>query len=960
MADSSRLPRQNQAEGKSKVWLLACVALGIQLSVKINNLLPIYVLPSIAIICLGFQLFHHPVLSKLALSLRESYWFFDGPPNEHMNYFVENWKIIFEHMVLVVGLILLYLPVLVLKPIILWGKVVWAGVIEMLVAIIANVCGCQLPPGTSFLFTVLFADWKVSLACSCADCLPFLLIKCRELITKSVLQPTGGANISKEERYGYSDPVEGKIRILKFTPTLYGLNCTMVHVELEKAPSFETMSYTWGEDQEEPFEHVIIIDNQTLSIPKSAYDVLKQQVSMWRTKLIWIDFICINQKSTDDRNQQVYRMKDIYQAASRTIICLGTAPDAKEAMGLFVTLLNLASIKPLSQAQFLGHRSVNDDNPKWIAMNRMLNHRYWSRVWIVQEVAVSRKVHINYGQYWWNWTHFGSVVSSLMSNDNGLLQQVDLKEGWSTPSFYGISKVFSVNSVRNEFQQGKRLPLSKIIIGFGSSQASKPQDFVFGFWGLSSAQSRNELIPNVNIKVRDVFRDVLIHSLLVEEKEDKFQLLTCAGVNRVQPKDPLWPSWVPDFATISKLAYPPHPLSERESYKASYDTVSKIVHTPGSYTLAISGIFIDEIKAIACTSPDYKSIASFRGLGDWGSEQERQVGRQQLLWAKRFREAEELASAHISDTYFNGQSRWEAFWRTQLCNRGSATPGSYPAPDTCGDDYRNFVNSIERSGKVMSKEAGQRSITDMLPMSEQSGVDLPTSNNSGTSYEDTLDSIHRLMRSLLPSEVPSLRNYLTAEMLENPKALLEEILKLVSLPAWAVRDMRSVIGNNVPVETGTESKAFDLFWSAAFSVSDITEENAELVMKRMYLTYGLMFSGAKINISAEQMAEIQRMSKVRQEENEVLLGKRFGLLAGSTCAVRQLAVTKTGYLASVLPETRIGDRICVFLGAQYPHVVRRTKERNEYLLVGDAYVHGFMDGYAFEKFPWASVDIKFV
>jgi hypothetical protein len=95
------------------VWLLACVALGIQLSVKINNLLPIYVLPSIAIICLGFQLFNHPVLSKLALSLRESYWFFDGPPNEHMNYFVENWKIIFEHMVLVVGLIL------VLKPIIL-------------------------------------------------------------------------------------------------------------------------------------------------------------------------------------------------------------------------------------------------------------------------------------------------------------------------------------------------------------------------------------------------------------------------------------------------------------------------------------------------------------------------------------------------------------------------------------------------------------------------------------------------------------------------------------------------------------------------------------------------------------------------------------------------------------------------------------------------------------------------
>jgi hypothetical protein len=67
---------------------------------------------------------------------------------------------------------------------------------------------------------------------------------------------------------------------------------------------------------------------------------------------------------------------------------------------------------------------------------------------------------------------------------------------------------------------------------------------------------------------------------------------------------------------------------------------------------------------------------------------------------------------------------------------------------------------------------------------------------------------------------------------------------------------------------------------------------------------------------------------------------------------RQFAVTEHGHMALVVPGVKVGDEICVFSGAATPHALRRSegdKLRELYRLVGDAYIHGFMDGNWFEK-----------
>ena len=61
---------------------------------------------------------------------------------------------------------------------------------------------------------------------------------------------------------------------------------------------------------------------------------------------------------------------------------------------------------------------------------------------------------------------------------------------------------------------------------------------------------------------------------------------------------------------------------------------------------------------------------------------------------------------------------------------------------------------------------------------------------------------------------------------------------------------------------------------------------------------------------------------------------------------RGLCLTTDGYLGMTARNVRVGDQICVLLGGDIPFVLRPDEGRNTYRLVGEAYLHGFMQGEA--------------
>ena len=64
---------------------------------------------------------------------------------------------------------------------------------------------------------------------------------------------------------------------------------------------------------------------------------------------------------------------------------------------------------------------------------------------------------------------------------------------------------------------------------------------------------------------------------------------------------------------------------------------------------------------------------------------------------------------------------------------------------------------------------------------------------------------------------------------------------------------------------------------------------------------------------------------------------------------RKFFTTEKGYIGLSVSEIAVGDVVAFFTGASVPFVLRSRSGTSEYLLVGDCYVHGLMNGKAFRR-----------
>ena len=82
---------------------------------------------------------------------------------------------------------------------------------------------------------------------------------------------------------------------------------------------------------------------------------------------------------------------------------------------------------------------------------------------------------------------------------------------------------------------------------------------------------------------------------------------------------------------------------------------------------------------------------------------------------------------------------------------------------------------------------------------------------------------------------------------------------------------------------------------------------------------------------------------------------------------RRFVLTENNYMGLAPKMAEVGDRICVFLGGQTPYVVRKKSEVQSHQpsifgadhFLGDAYVHGMMDGEAMKKYSTGEKKKKF-
>ena len=232
------------------------------------------------------------------------------------------------------------------------------------------------------------------------------------------------------------DPRSDEIRLLNVRPGKPGssIHCYFHVVSLEHASNYEALSYYWGtEDANKPInigepkakstgkkkvsrpnrKSEILMDaarqmttQKAFHVRPNLYQALEQLRSKKRDIVLWVDALCINQENEIEKTEQVKKMARIYSRAHRVLVWLGHGNQkCEKAMDFLHDILNLQSFDAM----------VKDENSpiQWDALVQLMRCDWFSRRWVVQELALAKNATLHYNKKEIKWKDFASAIAKF-------------------------------------------------------------------------------------------------------------------------------------------------------------------------------------------------------------------------------------------------------------------------------------------------------------------------------------------------------------------------------------------------------------------------------------------------------------------------------------------------------------------------------------------------------------------
>ncbi|PVH83202.1 HET-domain-containing protein [Cadophora sp. DSE1049] len=185
------------------------------------------------------------------------------------------------------------------------------------------------------------------------------------------------------EQFKYQSLAEGdSFRLLLLQPSPShdsALHCHVLHTTLSQCDrdiidQYTALSYVWGDPSNTGSIHV---DGTLVTITATLDAALRDLRDESRVLRIWADALCIDQSNLTERASQVGLMAQIYSIAHHTVIHLGPLTSETE------TVLKAAP------SNTSGTVTYSRDLVS-IAEQNMLQAVWFTRVWVFQELVLSR------------------------------------------------------------------------------------------------------------------------------------------------------------------------------------------------------------------------------------------------------------------------------------------------------------------------------------------------------------------------------------------------------------------------------------------------------------------------------------------------------------------------------------------------------------------------------------------
>ncbi|CZT18701.1 uncharacterized protein RCC_04545 [Ramularia collo-cygni] len=369
------------------------------------------------------------------------------------------------------------------------------------------------------------------------------------------------------------------------------------------SPEYEAVSYRWGSSER---TESIVLNGTTFPITRSAYDLLMARRSVWRPRTVWIDAICINQSDNTEKAAQVQLMRDIYHRAYRVVIFTGGDWTARLAAVLLYE--TLAATYQFDESELNLNKLTNRERSttKWKALKQLILNDYFTRAWVVQEVAVGQKVELYYGGLYIDWSAFLHLAMHLAHpHRREMLTLGDEKDraylGTACLENIAIMSFLRPDSAEFGDDLSKRNGLDAVLFSTFTFRATDPRDKVFAVLGIARYDDPEDLLmPNYSKSMEQVHRDTIEH-LFFHSEQPSIHMLALAGTG-VSSKRLAMPSWVPDL-NQEYLWFPyGHFIGLEGKFQASGESQPEFQRgeIPGS--LSIKGIICDTVAFLGITT----------------------------------------------------------------------------------------------------------------------------------------------------------------------------------------------------------------------------------------------------------------------------------------------------------------------------------------------------------------------
>ncbi|KAG5979352.1 hypothetical protein E4U55_005258 [Claviceps digitariae] len=783
---------------------------------------------------------------------------------------------------------------------------------------------------------------------------------------------------------------------------------------LEYALPYEALSYHWGSD-DKPRRQVLIHDEEgnksVIRITKTLHSILCRLVLPDRHRVIWADAVCINQinsSTNSEKGEQIQLMPDIYRTAACVQVYLGDkSGDVPAALELLSSIADYSEhLDDLTHVDGeigldLAFRNglvlPSPDDKKWPALRAFFCRPWFRRVWVIQEFVYATDVRVLCGDLEIDWHRLWLASKAYVSNRNLIYQGF----GKDTSSFYflrfnthreahegalalhqitdlrlramgymsgpymvynigqgapgnitGLSirrnleaikgfEKFARNSFLLDRSEGKAFPFGRstlldLLHNTSNFQASKPIDRLYALLGLADDADGYQPIYSADetaAVVSTKFAAAFVNNGHLQ------RVLASAGIrsNTFSPREA--PSWVPDWTKVRSaqnkligftlLSIVGNEMEQREKQKRGQRAAT------------------EDKKALENRqSPSFTSPPSIKGAVDSN------VG------TATKQEGDSAAKETQADA-----SKETADAPPKLYNAAANTEPSYS-----GDAFRGkLVIRATPVGRIILVLPGKL----MLPCQVYENMIL----NMGSQYPTGESTVEAVWRTLIgnrtkhgePAPPEFATQYELVKKYDNillfKACLILMIALLIASPVFvlAIRFLPIVV--HVGIVTG-------LNWTQYVRRGPAITFLVLLPIFRWLYIWVLVpvllalvwYLGARLYPS-EMLDVVAQMGCTTAVSTSTLPADcaPFASSMGMTTNRHALCVTQERLIGLMPLLTRDGDMVVIFHGCDVPYVVRPAEEEQGcYRLVGEAYVHGVMNGEAMENAGDNYVDITLI